>query len=271
MDAEGKVYTFGFNGSGQLGHGNLINLYSPKAIETIKAVDVFPSNGCEHLIFMNHKQEFCCCGYNNFGQLSKANQESLLSPEYINCIKNAGVSASCSYYHSIFIVSSEDGPIALSVGRNDSGQLGLGNEISLYEAKIIKSLYKKKVCTTSCGLHHSLFLMQDGTVFSCGFNDNGQLGLKDNKPRYCYSHRNTPTKITDIELKFIKGVSCGYYHSMLVTDQGEVYAFGRNDKGQLGLVISLNRKSIQMHCVLRLNLESFYHMIFKTLSISQSL
>ena len=37
----------------------------------------------------------------------------------------------------------------------------------------------------------------------------------------------------------VKMVACGYYHSLLVTDIGEVYAFGRNDKGQLGIVNKL--------------------------------
>jgi alpha-tubulin suppressor-like RCC1 family protein len=50
------------------------------------------------------------------------------------------------------------------------------------------------------------------------------------------SCRNIPTKIAEIEGKTLKSISCGYYHSMVLNENGEVYAFGRNDKGQLGLV-----------------------------------
>jgi alpha-tubulin suppressor-like RCC1 family protein len=34
--------------------------------------------------------------------------------------------------------------------------------------------------------------------------------------------------------KFIVQVACGYYHTILRQNTGEIYAFGRNDKGQLG-------------------------------------
>ena len=36
--------------------------------------------------------------------------------------------------------------------------------------------------------------------------------------------------------KNIVEVACGYYHTLLRINLGEVFAFGRNDKGQLGLV-----------------------------------
>ena len=29
-------------------------------------------------------------------------------------------------------------------------------------------------------------------------------------------------------------IGCGYYHTACLTQDGEVYAFGRNDYGQLG-------------------------------------
>ncbi len=43
-------------------------------------------------------------------------------------------------------------------------------------------------------------------------------------------------------------VSCGNYHSLLLTSAGSVYAWGSNVSGQLGLqsgeVVSVNRKSL---------------------------
>jgi alpha-tubulin suppressor-like RCC1 family protein len=68
-----------------------------------------------------------------------------------------------------------------------------------------------------------------GEVFSCGFNDNGQLGHNDIRSR------NSPVIIEGLRNKFIAQAACGYYHTIVKRDTGEIYAFGRNDKGQLGI------------------------------------
>jgi RCC1 and BTB domain-containing protein len=33
----------------------------------------------------------------------------------------------------------------------------------------------------------------------------------------------------------VANIRCGYYHTLLLTDTGRVFSFGRNDYGQLGL------------------------------------
>lgn len=65
----------------------------------------------------------------------------------------------------------------------------------------------------------------NGEVFSCGFNDNGQLGLNDTRLR------NSPVLIESLKHEFILQAACGYYHTIVRRDSGEIYAFGRNDKG----------------------------------------
>ena len=69
----------------------------------------------------------------------------------------------------------------------------------------------------------------NGEVFSCGFNDNGQLGHNDTRSR------NSPVLIESLKNKFIVQAACGYYHTVVRRDTGDIYAFGRNDKGQLGI------------------------------------
>lgn len=43
--------------------------------------------------------------------------------------------------------------------------------------------------------------------------------------------RNLPFLLENLKNKFITQAACGYYHSIIRRDSGEVYAFGRNDKG----------------------------------------
>lgn len=37
--------------------------------------------------------------------------------------------------------------------------------------------------------------------------------------------------IDGLRNKFIAQAACGYYHTIVKRDTGEIYAFGRNDKG----------------------------------------
>jgi alpha-tubulin suppressor-like RCC1 family protein len=115
------------------------------------------------------------------------------------------------------------------VGRNDNGQLGLEHTSHGFIPKPIPSLSSIIVTKAAWGLHHSVFLTKDGQIYSTGFNDNGQLGLGDN------ATKNKPTLVSALEDEKIVDIACGYYHTLAKLVNGEVYSFGRNDKGQWGI------------------------------------
>lgn len=69
----------------------------------------------------------------------------------------------------------------------------------------------------------------DGAVYTWGRNDKGQLGHGDT------NNRNTPTKVEALKDKFVVGACGGRHHSVFVTRDGEAYACGLNQQGQLGL------------------------------------
>ena len=67
------------------------------------------------------------------------------------------------------------------------------------------------------------------SVLAWGLNNHGQLGLGhvDNTVH--------PTEIEAFEGKNIKSIVGGEHHTIALTEEGEVYGFGKNDEGQLGL------------------------------------
>jgi len=85
----------------------------------------------------------------------------------------------------------------------------------------------------SCGCYHSLALDLEGSVYSFGNNEAGQLGLGDN------DNRNIPQIIPS--LQNIKQISCGGFHSFAIDSEGRIYTFGNNENGQLGLGDQRNR------------------------------
>src|SRR5207302_1392490 len=84
------------------------------------------------------------------------------------------------------------------------------------------------------GDKHSIILTEKGNAYSFGDNKYGQLGLKFIGDEIFLSV-NKPTLIGPFpEEKFIS-VACKADHSILITDRGNAYSFGRNNEGQLGI------------------------------------
>ncbi|GAH68795.1 unnamed protein product, partial [marine sediment metagenome] len=68
----------------------------------------------------------------------------------------------------------------------------------------------------------------EGIVWVSGHNESGQLGLG----KFTQNIVNTPIQIPSIKAK---AVACGSSHSMIIDTSANVWAFGNNDHGQLGL------------------------------------
>lgn len=64
-------------------------------------------------------------------------------------------------------------------GSTKYGQLGLGGIEEELITNPVENKYfdkSKRLKQIACGYNHTLFLLEDGTVFSCGNNDFEQLG-----------------------------------------------------------------------------------------------
>jgi alpha-tubulin suppressor-like RCC1 family protein len=100
------------------------------------------------------------------------------------------------------------------------------------------ALLSKTVVALAAGGYHSLALTADGLVFAWGRNyDYGQLGNGS------ATDSNVPVAVTaDGELagKTVVAVAAGGYHSLALTADGLVFAWGRGDFGQLGNGSDLN-------------------------------
>ncbi|RYD82768.1 MAG: hypothetical protein EOP84_08925, partial [Verrucomicrobiaceae bacterium] len=86
---------------------------------------------------------------------------------------------------------------------------------------------------------HTLALKADGTVWAWGRNDYGQLGLgtsfagsESTVPRQVKFFKDA-TANPPIDLKVVT-IAAGQFHSMALTEEGKVYVWGRNDRGQIG-------------------------------------
>ena len=95
----------------------------------------------------------------------------------------------------------------------------------------------RKVEAIACGQISSMAVLDTGEVFSWGYNGNGQLGNGTN------ANQPNPTKVSGLNGVVIQKVVCGNAHTLLLSDDGSIYAFGSNSYGQLGTGSKANQTS----------------------------
>nr|XP_055240617.1 E3 ISG15--protein ligase HERC5 isoform X2 [Gorilla gorilla gorilla] len=91
-------------------------------------------------------------------------------------------------------------------------------------------LQEKKIIQITCGDYHSLALSKGGELFAWGQNLHGQLGVGRKFPS-----TTTPQIVEHLAGVPLAQISAGEAHSMALSMSGNIYSWGKNEFGQLGL------------------------------------
>ena len=225
IDEDGFVWSFGFNKSGQLGIGNKINSKIPQQIKNIPPIKTI-SCGAQYTLFITCDSELWSCGNNYSGQLCLESNDIQLSDIPIKTPFADISKIACGSCHSLF--QNSIGEI-FACGNNEFGQLGLGpNSDHKNQIQACLIPYESNTFVQfCCGFNHSLFLDEEGYVFSVGENYEGNLGLGNTE------NQKTLTQITKIPQ--IRTISCSGHSCHLLDIDGNIWSFGQNYYGQLGL------------------------------------
>lgn len=92
------------------------------------------------------------------------------------------------------------------------------------------SIGKYTVTSLSFGVHHCLFLTDNGAVFAFGKNNFGQLGSGNT-----VEYSTVPYHVTGVK-HTAKDIACGPNHSAALTIDGTIYMWGLNNQGQCGFL-----------------------------------
>jgi alpha-tubulin suppressor-like RCC1 family protein len=120
-------------------------------------------------------------------------------------------------------------------GENSLGQLGLGTVFPFQYQEPQKVGFASAWVSVATGRNypigineHSIAINKNGELYAWGDNQRGQLGLDNTTPQY-----NTPQRVGSAS-NWVS-IACGAGFTLAVNSLGELYSWGKNDFGQLGL------------------------------------
>eukprot|EP00112_Aurelia_sp_Birch-Aquarium-sp1_P023191 Seg681.3 transcript_id=Seg681.3/GoldUCD/mRNA.D3Y31 product="RCC1 and BTB domain-containing protein 1" protein_id=Seg681.3/GoldUCD/D3Y31 len=231
----GDIYALGFNGNGCLGVGDGSSTMEPRKVDILcqkVLVNVAYGSG-PHVLAVTDLGELYSWGHGGYGQLGHNEPDKSVPVQVkINLGERKIEQVACGSYHSV--AQTTNGEV-FGWGSNNCGQLGTGSTSNQSVPKKINGLLNgKRVTSVSCGQSFTVALTDEGELFSWGYNGNGQLGIGNT------TNQQTPCKVPIGGSKIITKMLCGMAHVLALSDVGELYGWGANSYGQIGVGSTLN-------------------------------
>jgi len=220
LKSNGTLWTWGANHKGQLGDGTTADRHEP--VQVLGLGDVVAiSAGINFSLALKIDGTVWSWGENDSGQLGDGATINRYEPAQVLGLSNV-TDISTKYLHSLALKS--DGTV-WSWGANYRKQIGDGTMIDRHEPVQVPNL--RDVVTISAGTTFSLVLKRDSTVWSWGSNTSGQLG-------YGTAGDDSGVPVRVMGMSDVFSISAGRYSTLALKNNGTVWAWGSNSRGQLG-------------------------------------
>jgi alpha-tubulin suppressor-like RCC1 family protein len=246
----GEVFSWGQNGSGQLGSNFPIGRSTAGQVSFaalgagLSAVDIH-SDGVNFMSACLSDGRMVVWGHATFGRAGNGLPFLRGSPTPIPLsalpVGQIWTLIAAGQNHTLGI--STDGKV-YAWGSNSNGQLGRGTFGSAFPTPqaVPSSLiaFNDSIFTAIAGgMNHSVALNQDGQVFAWGLNSNGQLGNGSSTTQP--SAVAVATAGTPLAGKTVAKIAAGNNHTLALTTDGVLVAWGSNSEGQIGDNSTANR------------------------------
>jgi alpha-tubulin suppressor-like RCC1 family protein len=233
LKSDGTIWSWGLNDVGELGDNTQVHRSSP--VQEVLANTLWKqiTVGSGHSGAVRTNGTLWMWGWNAAGQLGTNDRTNRLSPSQIGSDTTWSLIAA-GYDHSAAIKT--DGTL-WAWGQNFEGALGFNtggtgtNKSSPVQEILANTLWKM----VACGQYYTAAIRTDGTLWTWGFNGQGQLGINS------LVHRSSPvqtiaggTNWLSVDLQ---------WHTMAIKTDGTLWAWGRNTNGELGFNDRTNRSS----------------------------
>jgi len=219
--AEGGVWCWGSNGSGQLGDDTTEDLKTPAPVTGLDGEVRALSAGDWHICAVLDGGRVRCWGENTHGQLGDGTRVDRGAPVAVGLDIEVALVASGSHHTCAMSAAGE----LRCWGWNLYSQLGPEGPGPFDTPQRVEGL-EAPARTVSAGGSHTCATLEGGGLVCMGHNSYGQLGDGGNR------HLDTPTAV--VELGAASAVSAGDSHTCALLESGGVRCWGMNNYGALG-------------------------------------
>ena len=258
----GSVYTFGMAEEGPLGHVDEEDDLEPGDEEghlvprQVPAVAFRPNGLAEgpgerivmvaaafaHMVALSEAGHVFTWGSGERGKLGHGDEEDQWAPRQV---EPAWFALEGQVEQIVFVAAGDDHTVAVTAGGRlytwgdcEEGQLGHGDTgrrlvPTLVEEGTGAAFGGSSVVMAACGDTHTLVVTQDGGLWACGNNRNGQLGLDDTRNRLVFERVGGNTGAAFHRARVV-AAAAGGEHSVVVTEDGALWTWGEAIRGMLG-------------------------------------
>lgn len=222
LSADGRIFAWGTNESGELGDGTKTDNYTPREVSGLPTITAI-ATGDETALALAANDNVYAWGQNTGGQLGIGTTENSSVPVQVSGLTHiVAIAAGGGTEYAL----RADGTV-YAWGDNTFGQLGNGTANPIVALTPMQIPTLTHVTAVSAGYDSTYALLASGEVYAWGLNAHGELGTGSNS-----WDNPTPEKVGG--LPAIATVDGGYSDAFAVSSAGALYSWGWNESGQLG-------------------------------------
>jgi alpha-tubulin suppressor-like RCC1 family protein len=237
LQQNGTVWTWGYNGSGQLGTGTKTDSNTPVQVSGLRDVKEIAA-GNSHVAVLKKDGTVWAWGSNHSGQLGNGQNGSSTTPVQVSGLESVS-DITAGAFHTAALKN--EGTV-WTWGFNGSGQLGNGTMQSNYIPVKVDGL--NSIIAITAGNNHMVALQQGGYAWAWGSNSASQLGNGSTSEGSIQ-----PVQVSG--LSGVRDISAKINHTFALMQDGTVMAWGDNGSGHWGNGNSMDGSSapVQMRGV----------------------